>query len=451
MSKRNILNLEWYDNIEMWLCWYQGKVDDFHKYKHYNGKEYVAMERSSLQMPKLIAEDWATMLYNDKTEIKVQENEQELLNTILKDNRFESRFSTLIEQYMALGIGATVEYKDEKGNPKINFIQAPMIFPLKMMSGEITDCAFASVSDDTYYINIHELQPNGKYKITNEYYRFSTDGSAHFERLENKGVKTTYTSDEKLFQIFKPGIANNINMFSPFGISVYANAIDRIKVCDLLYDSFRNEFKLGKKRLFIRDDLLTTKTVMNEKGQSVKVPVFDSNDTEFFSLPSDDEAGGEMLKEVNGALRVSEHIDGIQSALNVLSDACGLGNDRYNFQNGNVYTNTTQVISTQSKLYKALLKHEKVLRDGLIEMVKALFYLKNNRIYEQDITIDFDDALIEDSGEIQRRALLELNAGIIDKIEYFVQVYKYTEEQATEFYQKMADRNQPEEEQEPEE
>lgn len=446
LSGRTVLDLDWHDNIEMWLQWYEGKVDEFHRYKHFNGKSYQSLERVSLQMPKQIAEDWGTLLYNDRASIKVGENEQEILDELLKANHFESRFSAFIEQYMALGIGATVEYRDERGNPKINFIQAPMVFPLKSRNGEITDCVFASVEDDTYYINIHELQPNGKYKITNEYYKFDIS-TRTMSKLANKNVKQSYYSDVKLFQIYKPGIANNIDMFSPFGVSVYGNALDRIKVCDLLYDSFRNEFKLGKKRIFIRDDLLTSKPIIDERGNQTSVPIFDPNDTEFFSLPNDDE-GGEMLREVNGALRVQDHINGIQSALNMLSDACGLGTDRYNFQNGNVYTNTTQVISTQSKLYKTLLKHEKVLRESIVEMVKALLYLKLNRQYEDDITVDFDDSIIEDTGEIQRRALLELQSGVIDVVEYYVQVYKYTEEQAIEFFEKMKAR-QPQQPEEP--
>ena len=32
-----IMDPDWYDHIYEWLAWYQGKVDDFHKYKMYNG------------------------------------------------------------------------------------------------------------------------------------------------------------------------------------------------------------------------------------------------------------------------------------------------------------------------------------------------------------------------------------------------------------------------------
>lgn len=437
-----IVDVEWYDNIYRWLAWYKGKVDSFHNYYIYNGREKIQCKRYSMQMPKIIAEDWATLLYNDRTAIKVDEAYQETLDDILEDNHFASKYSNFIEMMMALGYGGTTEYKDANGNPKINFIIAPMCFPLRVEHNEVVDCAFASVTDDEYYINIHEKQENGEYKISNYYYTITTAGNKQIPTKVKKdnNVVEDYVSSVKLFQVFKPCIANNVDVFTPFGLSVYANAIDRVKACDLVYDSLRNEFVLGKKRLFLREDIVDYKPIVRADGTTINVPTFDSNDVAFYSLKSDEESQGEQIKEINPALRTTEHIDSLQSALNMLSDACGLGNDRYNFKGGNVYTNTTQIISTQSKLYKTLLKHEKELRGSMIDMVRGLLYCKNNIEYTGDVTIDFDDSIVEDTTEIQRRALLELQSGIIDRVEYLVQVYKYTEDQAIEFVNNINER-----------
>lgn len=432
---KNMLDIDWYDNIYLWLDWYKGKVSSFHKYNVYNGHKWIKKERHSLQMPKFIAEDWATLLYNDRTEIKVDETHQKTLLEILKNNKFESEFSKHIERYMALGIGATVAYKDTRNKTKISYIIAPMIFPLRVENGEIVDCAFASVVGDEYYINLHEKTNAGNYRISNYYVRINT--SNEVEMSKNNKVKKSYLSPVKMFQIYTPCIANNIDVFSAFGISVFGNSLDRVKTVDLIYDSYKNEFELGKKRIFVRSDLLDYKMVTNEKGETVTVPLFDDNDTEFYTLPKIEDDDSEQIKEVNSTLRVTEHIDGLQNALNVLSDGCGLGNNRYSFKDGKVYTNETQVISTESKLYKNLLKHEKVLRESMIELVKALLYLNDGKEYTGDITIDFDDSIVEDSSEIQRRALLEFNTDLIDAVEYFVQVYKYTEEQAIEFVEKI--------------
>ena len=52
-----------------------------------------------------------------------------------------------------------------------------------------------------------------------------------------------------LFQIVSPNICNNIDLDSPLGISVYANSVSQLKGCDLVYDSYMNEYILGRKRI----------------------------------------------------------------------------------------------------------------------------------------------------------------------------------------------------------
>ena len=53
------------------------------------------------------------------------------------------------------------------------------------------------------------------------------------------------------FQILKPPVANNFDTGSPLGISILANHIDKFKAIDTKYDSFCNEFELGKKMVLV--------------------------------------------------------------------------------------------------------------------------------------------------------------------------------------------------------
>jgi len=52
-------------------------------------------------------------------------------------------------------------------------------------------------------------------------------------------------------------IANNMDLDSPMGIAVFANAIDQLKGIDITYDSYVNEFILGKKRIFVAPEMLS--------------------------------------------------------------------------------------------------------------------------------------------------------------------------------------------------
>ena len=99
-------------------------------------------------------------------------------------------------------------------------------------------------------------------------------------------------------------------------------------------------------------------------------------------------------------------------------------------------------------MYKNIKNHEKLLTSSLSELVQAVLYAVTE--YEGDISIDYDDSIVEDTAEIKRQALLELNAGLIDNIQYYIDVYKMTEEQAIEFDKKIKERS-PVEEEPPEE
>ena len=77
-------------------------------------------------------------------------------------------------------------------------------------------------------------------------------------------------------------------------------------------------------------------------------------------------------------------------------------------------------------------------------MVKALMFITKSTEYKEDITINFDDSIIEDSKETRTQAILELNNHLIDDIQYYIDVYKMTEEQAIEFRDKIKKRT-PEE------
>lgn len=426
-----VISPEYYDYIYKWIEWYKGELDEFHKYRMYNGFQFVDKKRASLKMPKRVAEEWSSLLYNDKVCITIDEKNQPILDEIFKKNKFDCKFSELLERTFALGTGALVEYDDGKGNAKIDYIIAPMIFPLRQENGEIIDCAFGSVKGDTIYLNIH-TEKNGIYTIQNKEYKKI---KGKYEEQPVKNMEESITSSIKKFQIIKPNIANNIDLFTPFGLSVFENAIEQNKTIDMTYDSLKNEFDLGKKRLFVRSDTLTYKTVVgvdkDGKSTNEEVPIFDREQTEFFALPG--EQGDKAITEINPQLRISEHIDGLQTELNLFSDSCGLGPDRFVFKDGKVYTNSDQVISTQSKLYKNIVNHEKVLRYALVEMVQALMFIAKDSEYKEDVTINFDDSIIEDSKETRTQAILELNNGLIDDIQYYIDVYKMTEDQAKEF------------------
>lgn len=417
----------YYSYIDTMLSWYRGKVASFHRYRQYNGKKRINRERASLGMAKTVCEDWAALALNEKVDIIIDdERTQEAVSDVLDKNNFRVRGNQLVELTFALGTGAFVEFWDGD-EVRIDYISAPMIYPLMWENGKITECAFGSERVDGQeryvYLNAHVRDERGQYVIQNAMFRRDGDALTPVDLPDGVEAEVHTGSDIPLFQIIKPNIINNEDLTCPMGISVYANAIDTLMGIDLVYDSYLNEFRLGKKRVVV--PLSMARRMLEDDG--VSAPVFDDNDVEFFAL----DLGGDAepkLTEINMELRAEAHETGLQRQLNLLSFKCGLGNDRYAFEAGAAKT-ATEVVSEKSELYQNLKKHELVLEDALVDMVRAIAHLSGLST-DFAVSVRFDDSVIEDTAQEKATFISEINAGIRQAWEYRVKFLGEDEETA---------------------
>ena len=419
---------------DTWLGWYKGRVKDFHDYKVYNGQNFVGRTRASMQMAKKVCEDWANLILNEKVEItSADEKFNNTLQEVLQQNDFFFRANQLVELTMALGTGAFVEYLDN-GTVAIDYIREEMIYPLSWDNGSITECAFASVrhvgGKKAYYLNIHALEAGG-YVIQNKLV------NAEGKELElPKGVAPEIVTNSYTprFQIITPNLVNNVDLDSPYGISVFANSIGRLQKVDLIFDSGDNEFSLGRKRIILPLTMAQIKI-----GEGSGKPVFDANDVAFYGLNIMGKKGDANKPiDLTGELRIEEHSKGMQDALNYLSDGCGLGTDRYEYTRSGGVKTATEVISEKSALYQNLRKHELVLEQAIKNLATAVGEMLGMGAVE--VSVNFDDSIIQDEDAIRNRALLEYNANLIDAVEYFMITDGITEEEAIKKVEKIEDR-----------
>lgn len=417
--------------VDLWKSWYEGKVDSFHEYRQYNGKRVLRRTRKSLCMAKRICEDWADLLLNEKLEITLSSDDaQKKLEKVFCDNNFKVSANRLVEMAFALGTGAFVEHKTKDG-VLIDYVKADMIYPLSFSNGIISECAFASrmmlYGEMHTYLNIHVLE-NGEYVVKNLLICERTKKCAPLPY----GIADEFhtKSDIPLFQILTPNIANNISIDSPLGISVFANAIDVLEGIDLVYDSYQNEYRLGKKRIVV--PLSMAKIEMEQQGEIL--PVFDDNDTEFYAFSGAD-PDSFSINEINMEIRATSHEIGLQRNIDLLSDLCGFGSGKYNYQTGQIKT-ATQIVSEQSDLFRNLKKHEILVEQVIKNLVRATLYLLGENA-DVEIYVNFDDSIIEDTETISERALAEKQSNIIDAAEYISRVYKLPRDKAEEKVKQM--------------
>lgn len=429
-----------YNHIDNWLDWYQGDVEEFHEYKVFNGVVTTSQKRYRLGMAKKICEDWANLLLNEKVDIKAGEYSNRL-EEILKANNFLTRANQLIELSFALGTGAFVEYKNGTGNVIIDYIRADMIYPLSWDNGDITECAFGSTriidGKEIVYLQIHRLgkkedgENPAEYYIENKYVDAKTGDEVDVPEDIEPLVKTRI--EIPLFQIITPNICNNIDLDSPLGISVYANAIYQLMGCDLVYDSYMNEFVLGRKRILV--PISQAKIQMEKDG--VAAPTFDPGDNVYYQMPGDRQSDLK-LTEVDMTIRAQEHELGIQRSLDILSFMCGMGAGRYKFENGGVKT-ATEVISDKSDLYQNRQKNAIIVNAAIINMVSAVALLDSGNSVAA--TVDCDDSIIEDSNATIDKNIKLVNAGLRSKITAIMEINKCSEEEAQKELERIAGDN----------
>ena len=157
---------------------------------------------------------------------------------------------------------------------------------------------------------------------------------------------------------------------------------------------------------------------MEETG--AVTPVFDDNDTEFYAVPTMD-GGDNKIVEHNMELRHEAHEAAIKSGLALLSYKCGMGDDRYSFDRGQVRT-AKEVISDKSDLFQNLKKHELLLERALVGLVNGIASLLGVTATFETV-VNFDDSIIEDADSTRQRDLQEVRDGIMQKWEFRMKWY----------------------------
>lgn len=445
-----------YTTIGIWKSWYEGEVKSFHIYKVFNGQKQVQCRRYTMGMAKKVSEDWANLLMNEKVKITLEgKAEQEFFDSVCKENNFLVKASEMQEAKSAMGtvayvpriVGAMVnpETGFVSGNAesiKLDYCTAENIFPLSWENGRVKECAFSTsftAQNEKYlYLQIHRLDEKKEYIIENVLYRDQNGNLSDVEAstvpgFENIPPVVRTGSSKRQFVIDRLNIANNVDISIPMGISVYANAIDQLKGVDIAYDSYVNEFVLGKKRIMVKPE--ATKDIDGD-------PVFDPNDTVYYVLPEDSQ-NGSVIDQVDMTLRTAEHNAGLQDMLNALSSKCGFGENHYKFDNGNIST-ATQVISENSSMFRTIKKHEIILENVLIELCRIILRLGNTYIgkglnEDVEISIDFDDSIIIDKEAERAQDRQDVAMGVMNDWEYRAKWYNEDEATAKAALPKMED------------
>jgi len=268
----------YYSVIDVWLNWWRGYYKPFHRFSFYNGKKKIDRELYTLKMGKKVCEDWASILLNSKTHIKISDEKTNFFvqgrretEGVLGANSFWTKGNRLIEKAFATGTGAVTIHATGirlTGNGddltadispgaalNFNYLSAEYIIPLTVDNDRITEAAFASETTEKgkkyLLLEIHTLDKNKNYII--EIHRFLAENEqlAECELPDNMIRKFSTGSPVPWFAVFMPNIENNVEDNNGLGVSIIHGSIDALKAVDLCFNNFCSDFYLGQKKIFM--------------------------------------------------------------------------------------------------------------------------------------------------------------------------------------------------------
>jgi A118 family predicted phage portal protein len=414
----------------------------------------VSRNLKSLNIYQLLAAEFSTLCFTEKTKVSVmdnngQENEEytKYVNNIFKQNNFHSKKMDLLEYMFAMS-GSVEKIYRKNNKTLINYVIADSFVPTAWDNEKITSGIFLTCSvKNGYKYTLVEKQEfsEGIFEDEKKLYQNKTEISYKlFKNKENsldEGIEVSvselypnlkddiiYGVTAPLFSYCKPSRANNIDFDSPLGVSIFHDSTDLIEIIDRCIDSWDREFALGKKRIIVPSSAM--KTYVDDNGNSVAWYDTDSdiyqglNVDERESLPRDD----------TQILRVDEHITSINALLNLLCIKVGLSQGAISFDPKTGLKTATEVVSENSKTFKTKKKHEinieKNIKEVVASIINVAWLYGDLPVQEYDVNVQFDDSIIVDKEKEKQNAKQEVTMGLLSKMTYLTKYKGYTEEEA---------------------
>ncbi|UZT28560.1 portal protein [Bacillus phage vB_BceS_LY5] len=432
--------------VNQWRDMYKGYYSPFHDttYTTVDGTTH-AHKMKSLGMAQVVSSELASLMYNERCSISIDHSAtEEFVNAVLNDNNFTTNIQINLEKMCALGGLAIKLYPSEEGEIRIGYASAEDFIPLASNGKIVTDGVFIAdrvEQDRKQYIllEFHTWEEDGTYAIRNKLYE-TYDGATlntevalkTLQQYEDLAPETLIEDlEEPLFVYIKPAIPNKIHMNSPVGVSIFASALDTLEAIDTKYDSYDREFRLGKKRIIVPTSAV--QAVPDLDGNTKRF--FDVNDEVYEALNM--ETGKEEIKDISTELRVQQHIDAINSELELLAMRVGFSAGTFTFTSQGLKT-ATEVVSENSKTYRTRRQHLTPVEEGLKHLIRNILtlgslYGLHHAPEDIEISINFDDSLSEDRDTNADYWIKLQMAGLAPKVIAIQKVLKVTEEEALEY------------------
>lgn len=388
-------------HVREWDRWMRA-VGEFYDYRDTDGFGRVYQVHRRTIMPAMrVCREWGSLLLDEKTVVACESREcADWLASFFSSTNFWGRAQETVVRAFGLGTGAFAVWLDVgRRLVKVRHYDARMVVPLSWDAEGVRECAFVtrcfSRGALLDQLQMHVLGDDGTYWIRTVCF----DGDGRVVSVPGVAEEVGTGSVGPTFGIVRPAVPNTRVDFSPYGQSVFADAVDA-----------------GKMRVFLSDVMFDQERTND--GRRVPIPFGKGDCTVFRKVMSTEDT----IQEFAPALRTEAQGKAFRLALQVLGDLCGLGTNYFDLDNVGYVKTATEVSSDNSALMRNIRKNENALQGALADVSRAV--LSCGRLMgaalpdEGDVSVIYDDSIVQDTAAEKRQDMEEVAAGLVTREEY---------------------------------
>lgn len=247
-----------------------------------------------------------------------------------------------------------------------------------------------------------------------------------------------------MFAYFKMPEANNIDMYSPLGVSGFDKAISLIKDADMQYSRLLWEYEGGELAIDIDRDALRDTEVRDDTGNVIMVSKLGHMQQRLYR-PVDIGAEGDTYNPFAPQLRDNSYISGLNTILMHIEDVTGLSRGTISEVDVTEARTATELRILKQRSYQSNAEIQQAIQvclEDVIYVMNALCDLYDiTPDGEYETSFEWDDSILVDvDTELGKRMTLMQN-GIMSKKEVRMWYMGETEKQAREALLEVQEEN----------
>lgn len=231
-----------------------------------------------------------------------------------------------------------------------------------------------------------------------------------------------------LFGYFRMPMANNIDVDSPLGVSIFSKAVESIKDFDMWYSKWKREGKLSDKYLFVDEQ-----SMMKPGATGANKAVVNNPMPELIKGLRFGNNASKCIEEFTPKIRVDEFKVALQTQLDIISVQCGFSAGYFSFDSKTGAITAAQVMSEDQRTNSTctdIQQNYKLALEGLIYAMEVMHDLYDiTPSGKVDISFYMRDLYVN-ADEDRKRAFDLAEKKYIPKWKYLVDYEGYSEEEA---------------------